>query len=220
MPAKRGVNLKSVRALAIGSTIWDGVVSGFGCRKQKTDTAVFILKYRTKEGRQRLYTIGRFGSPWTPDSARARALELLNGIVRHRDPMAEKRALRGALTVSELCDRYLADAEAGTLLTKRGGVKKASTLVSDRARIAAHIKPLLGSRPVAAVTRDDVEAFLNDVIAGKTVTSEARSRRRGGRGTASRTVGLLGSIFSYAVKQRLRPDNPVRGVTRPAAGAA
>jgi hypothetical protein len=29
---------------------------------------------------------------------------------------------------------------------------------------------------------------------------------RGGRGTASRTVGLLGA--SYAVRHRMRPDNP------------
>jgi integrase len=109
-------------------------------------------------------------------------------------------------------------------MTRRRAAKKASTLVTDRGRIERHIKPLLGARAVAAVTRLDIEAFLHDVAAGKTAGKSKTAKKRGlahvrgGPGTASRTTGLLGAIFAYAVRHRMRADNPVHGVVRPADG--
>jgi integrase len=223
MPTKQRLGLRQVRALKPGGIIWDPSLRGFGARRQRSEAVSYVLFYRTKEGRQRWFTIGRHGAPWTPESARDEAQRLLGGVANKADPAAEKRAARNAQTISELCDLYLDEAETGRLMTRLRRAKKASTLATDRGRIERHIKPLLGRRAVASVTRDDIEAFMHDVAVGKTAGKTKTKPRglahvRGGRGTASRTVGLLGAIFTYAVRHRMRLDNPVHGVLRPADG--
>src|SRR5215831_14143714 len=115
--------------------VWDTAVTGFAARRQKSDAVSYLVKYRATGGRQRWHTIGRHGSPWTPESARAEARRILGEVVSGADPAAEKRAARKAATVAELCDAYLADVEAGRLLTRSKAPKKASTLAVDRGRI-------------------------------------------------------------------------------------
>ena len=71
--------------------------------------------------------------------------------------------------------------------------------------------------------RDDIEHFMHAVAEGKTAARVKTGRHglarvSGGQGTATRTLGLLGAIFAYAVRHRMRPDNPVHGVERFADG--
>ena len=222
------IGLKEIRALAPGATIKDrgqGAVPGFGARRRGGDAVSYFVIFRTAEGRQRRFTIGTHGAPWTPDMARDKALAVLaDARVKGTDPAAEKQTKRKAETVAELVDLYWGDAEAGRLLTRRKAPKKASTLLSDKGRLEKHVKPLLGKLKVAAVTSADVEGFMHDVAAGKTAAKTKTGKKRGlsnvrgGSGAASRTMGLLGAVFSYAVKHRMRPDNPVHGVMRPADG--
>jgi integrase len=203
--------------------VWDSVVTGFGIRRQRGDAVSFILSYRTLTGRKRLLTIGRLNSPWLPDEARTEARRLLGVVAAGGDPMLDREARRGAsLTVAELCDRWIEDSEAGRLLTRRRRPKRAATIATDRSRVSAHIKPILGTLPVIAITRQDVERLMHSIMAGKTRQrikldrKHALSNVRGGMGTASRTVSMFHTIMAYAVRLGLRPDNPVSGVVRPA----
>jgi integrase len=220
MTEKKRLGLREVRALKAGETIWDVAVVGFHARRQLGMAVTYSVFYRTKEGRQRWQKIGRHGAPWTPETAREEALKILGIVANGADPAAEKRLTRNATTVAELCDVYLADATAGRVLTRSKEPKKASTLAIDKGRVERHIKPLLGNLAVSAVTRDDVEHFLYDVAEGRTAGKTKSAKKRGlarvtgGRTAATRAVGLLGAIFTYSMRRRLRLDNPVHGVER------
>jgi Arm DNA-binding domain len=164
MSKQARIGLLEVRALKTHEMIWDTAVTGFAARRQVGAAVTYILKYRTIDGhRQRWYTIGRHGAPWTPDGARAKAQEILGDVAKGRDPAAQKQVSRKATTVAELCDTYLADAIAGRVLKRAGLAKKSSTLSIDKGRIERHIKPLLGGYAVTAITRHDVERFLHEV---------------------------------------------------------
>ena len=219
MAERKVIGLRDVRALEPGQIIWDSKVSGFGARRQKSAAISYVLFYRTQEGRQRWATIGRHGAPWTPDTARDEAKRILGQVVGGADPSGEKSERRRAATVAELCDQYLEAARSGLLITRRGLSKKPSTLDGDRGRIERHIAPVLGSLKVSAVTRADVERFRDAVTEGATAAriktgKQGLARVTGGRGTATRAMGLLGAIFNYAIRQGLRNDNPCVGVVK------
>ena len=214
----RTITLEVIKRLAPGEIVWDAKVVGFGVRRQKSEARTYLVKTRVNS-RQRWFSIGRHGAPWTPDTARKEALRILGVVAEGQDLAAIRDENKVALTVTQLCTLYLQEANSGKILTKFGMPKKASTIVSDLGRIERHIKPLLGKKRVKDVTPHDVKRFMHDVATGKTATDvktglRGRAIVKGGRGAATRTVGLLGGIFSYAVDKGMRLDNPTHGVKR------
>ena len=189
--------------------IWDTEAKGFGLKITPAGSKVYVLQYRFG-GTVCRYTIGKHGSHWTPDKARDEAGRLLGMVKDGKSPAALRNAEKAEKTVAALCDLYLAEGCE---------TKKASTLATDKGRIERHIKPLLGRKRVKDITQNDIRRFMKDVAAGKTSADEKTGKHgraivKGGKGTATRTVGLLGGIFSFAVGEGMRPDNPVRGVKR------
>ncbi|MSP48604.1 MAG: DUF4102 domain-containing protein [Alphaproteobacteria bacterium] len=191
--------------------VWDagdGAIKGFGIRMKKSGIASYLVQYRTGEGRTRRLVIGKV-EVLAPEEARSEARLRLAEVAKGGDPSAERRKIRGTITVSELCDLYLKMAADWV---------KASTLAMDGSRIETHVKPLLGRHSVAGLTSEDVVRMQADIAAGKTAKARKDSGRggvaTGGRGVAARTVGMLGTILEFARRQKLISVNPVRGVKR------
>jgi len=208
-PSKVGVKVRE-------TFVWDRELRGFGVQVMPSGLKSFVIQYRTAEGRLRRSVIGRFGL-MTVEEARDLAHEKLVAVSKGVDPVAAEAEDTGRITVAELCDWYLTEAEAGRILGRRRRPIKASTLAMDRSRVEAHIKPLLGRRQVGALKLGDIEAAQADIAAGKTARARKGSRggaTTGGEGVAARTLSTLHAIFEHAARLGKIPSNPAKGVRR------
>jgi integrase len=191
MPEKLTADLiRKTTPPAKGSRIIrDTEIAGFGLRVTAADVRAFILNY-SHHGIERRLTIGQLPA-WSLAAAREEAKALRKRIDRGEDPLAERTAARGAPTVSDLCDRFVKD----ELPRKRASTRRDYTALIDKL-----IRPRIGSKKVAALEYGDVDAL------------HRRLRKTPYR--ANRTLAVLSRMMSLAIKWRMRPDNPCKGVER------
>jgi integrase len=177
-------------------TVWDDAVTGFGVRVRPTGAKSYIVVYRAGAGRGapvRRYTIAAVGKI-TPDAARAQAKVILGAVVQGRDPANQKTAERGAPTVAELADRFMAD----HVQAKR----KAGTAEFYRDILDRIVKPALGTAKADKLTRLQV---------GKLHSSLSETPFQ-----ANRVIAVIGSMYTYAAHAGLVPEgtNPARAISK------
>ena len=195
--------------------------SALGARRAKLSRTSSITERRTGASAGiRSAATARLGRPTPPAKRRSAFSARLSGATILRP---QNRQTRKAATVAELCDAYLEAVEAGRILTRRKAAKKPSTIYTDKGRIERHIKPLLGRPQSVGSHTGGHRAIPRQCDRGRDegrikTGKRGLARVTGGQGTATRTMGLLGAIFSFAAKRKLRTDNPVRGVERHADG--
>jgi integrase len=184
------ITKRDVEKLGPGKLIWDagkGSVMGFGARRQRGPAVTYVFKYSSAV-RQRWQTIGRHGSPWTPETARTEAKRLAGEIASGADPAAVRDARKAAPTLAEIAQRFL-DEHAAAKLRPR-------TAQEYRWLVEKMLVPALGSRRLAELTRDDVRAF--------------HHAKRETPTNANRALALLKAICTWADPDGVNPCRRIK----------
>ena len=175
----------------------------FGVCVYRSGRKVYVLDYRTEDGRRRRMNISPVAA-LVPTDARALARQLAAEIAKGRDPIAEKQAAAAkTITVGELWDRYLEEHLEHPRPEYRKGHRPYSKRTVDeyKAQWRKYLKPVFGKMRVEAVTHADVR----------------RLHRRVGRKyptRANRLVASLSAMFSFGERVEVLPrgTNPARGI--------
>jgi integrase len=171
----------------------DDDVVGFGCRVTAAGARSYVLRYVTRAGRERTYTIGDIGD-WRATAARSEARRLRQIVDQGGDPMAEIEAERQAPTMAELIERF-----RGEHLTR----KRPRTAADYDSLIRNHIDPHFGPHTkVADVSFTDCDSLHRMVS------------KTGATYVANRTIAVLSKMFNLAIKWGMRETNPAKGIER------
>ncbi|MFA5119842.1 tyrosine-type recombinase/integrase [Zavarzinia sp.] len=190
--------VESIEPQAVDVFVFDTKLAGFTLKVTPRGCRVYQLRYRMGGGRsatKKTFTIGRHGQPWTAEQARKEAEVILAGVRRGVDPATEKQAVVAQrFTLDQLADRFMAEhVEVKT---------KPSTTKAYRYVVDTVVRPQLGQRNVAALTRSDIAGFHHGL---KDTPYQA-----------NHALAILSKMLNLAEVWGYRPDgsNPCRHIER------
>lgn len=139
--------------------LWDADPKGFGLKVTPAGNKVYILQYRMggRESPVRRFTIGKHGSPWTPDTARDEARRLLAEVGKGVDPMATKRQRREDAVNLEF-ERY-----AAQFIERYAKVNQARSWTEAKRVLDRDLIPAFKGRTIADLTRRDIAHTLEEI---------------------------------------------------------
>jgi integrase len=163
--------------------VWDTHQRGLALRVQPTGAKSWITVY-SRRGRPRWLTLGKADAIPLSD-ARRLAAKCMLAVAEGADPVAERKAERGAGTFAELHQRYL----DGYAKRHNKSWQQADALVRR------HALPRWGKLQAPTITRADVKAMMARITAPV---------------VANQTKAAISAIFSWAIKEDLATANPCK----------
>lgn len=176
------------------SVVWDADVRGFGLRTTPSGTRSFIFQFRVLGSEQGRMTVGRYPA-MTVDQARKLARVHRVAVDQGENPSRLRKAGRDAATMSDLADFY-----CDNYGPSRG--LKPQTISDARRLLDRYAIPRLGQRKVKDITVGDVRLVHND------------TRIKVSRYQANKLRAVLSRMFSLAIQNEWRTDNPCKGVEK------
>jgi integrase len=194
---KTTVDALKKTAIAEAKTIYcyDSEMIGFGAYATKTGATSFFIEYRMggRGAPNKRLTIGKFGI-LTPTEAREIAKSKLgavhNGIdVAQAEKDQTQRLANG--TFREIAEKYI-DKES----------KPGRHWQETRRVLACDAYPAFGSRPISAITKQEIRTQLD--LVGRRATSAER-----------KLYAALSPLFKWAVERDTPAINPMTGISAP-----
>lgn len=185
--------------------LWDTRLKGFGIRVNPTGSIVFVVQYRPggrKTATTRTLTIGKLGSPWTPDTARLEARKVLERVHLGHDPIAEREAAEAAADEAArdeahydfdaFADRYIAHVKASEM----------RSLKDIEGTFNRDIRPAFRGKSVRQITNNDV----------KVMRAKVGDRSHS---AANKAHKWLSAAFAWGVENDGLDTSPMLGLKKP-----
>jgi integrase len=178
---------------------YDDKLAGFGLYVGATGARTYFFEYRPARGRavaKRRISIGKHGSPWTPETARAQAHEYSIAVRQGRDPLDERAKRDAGPDHARLVEAVFQE------WLRRDQAANRSCAEVERI-MRREVLPWLGARDIAAVRKRDIIELVDSVM------------DRGAPILANRVLAHTKRMFRWAAGRDIIDVDPAAHIERP-----
>jgi integrase len=184
--------VETIKPATARQEIPDTLLPGFYLVVQPSGARSFAVRYR-HHGKPRKHTLGSYPI-LDLKTARELGTKVLRAAAEGRDPAQEKQRERATI-VKDVVAQFL---------VKHGQRCRPRTLAGYALLLKHYALAPWGNRPIGSITRAEVRAVLDKIMANGTPI------------LANRAHGAIGKLFGWAVEQEIIAASPVVGLKAPA----